>query len=447
MISNRYAKANNKYTDDGLDSTRPTSFISYLDANNLYGYAMSQPLPTGNFRFLTEDQIKQLDILNVPDDHPTGYILEVDLEYPHDLHELHNDYPLAPEKISITKEMLSPYTQSFSDRHISSEKLVPNLNDKTKYVTHYVNLKLYTRLGMRLRRIHRILEFTQHPWMKPYIDCNTDKRRQATTDFERDFYKLMNNSVFGKTMENLRNRMNVNLVNDEIKAKKLIALPTFKHLEIINPDLVMIHRLKAKIHQNKPIYTGFSILEISKAHMYRFHYDVMLDKYKLDCRLLFTDTDSLCYSIRTDDLYDDMTSFSDYLDTSSYPEDHPHPLYSPRNAKVLGKFKDECHGIAPLEFVGLRAKMYSLLVSREQTKMTAKGVKTSYIEKHVTHQTFLRTLEKKTCTTAEFLNFRSRNHNVTTQEIKKICLSAYDDKRYLLWDGKNSLAYGHKDIR
>jgi len=210
----------------------------------------------------------------------------------------------------------------------------------------------------------------------------------------------MNNSVFGKTMENLRNRMNVNLVNDQIKAKKLIASPTFKHLEIINSDLVMIHRLKSKVHQNKPIYTGFSILEIFKAHIYRFHYDVILPKYGLDCRLLFTDTDSFCYSIRTDDMCDDMNTLADHLDTSSYPEDHP--LYSSQNAKVLGKFKDECNGIAPLEFVGLRSKMYSLLVSREQTKMTAKGVKKSYIEKHLTHQMFPHTLQNKTCTVARF---------------------------------------------
>ena len=130
---------------------------------------MSQPLPTGDFRFLTEDEIDKLDILNVPDEHPTGYILEVDLEYPHCIHELHNDYPLPPEKVLITKEMLSSYAQSFPGHHILAEKLVPNLNDKTKYVTHYVNLKLYARLGMRLKHIHRVLEFTQHPWMKPYI--------------------------------------------------------------------------------------------------------------------------------------------------------------------------------------------------------------------------------------------------------------------------------------
>jgi len=114
MISNRYVKANNKHTEVGLDRTLPTNFLSHTDANNLYGYTMGEPLPTGNFRFLTDDEIKRIDILNVPDD-PTGYILEVDLEYPHDVHELHNDYPLAPEKVLITKEMLSPYAQSFTD--------------------------------------------------------------------------------------------------------------------------------------------------------------------------------------------------------------------------------------------------------------------------------------------------------------------------------------------
>ena len=181
----------------------------------------------------------------------------------------------------------------------------------------------------------------------------------------------MNNSVFGKTMENLRNPVNITLCDDEIEAKKMIASPTFKHAEIINENLVMIHRVRPQIKQNKPIYTGFTILELSKVHMYRFHYDVMLAKYGLDCKLLFTDTDSLCYHIKTDDLYRDMQTFSDDLDTSSYPTDSGRDaldtLYNPRNAKVLGKFKDECNGTAPLEFVGLRSKMYSLSVSRKQT--------------------------------------------------------------------------------
>ena len=452
VISQRYAEANNKYTDDGLqDTSQPTSYIFHVDANNLYGYAMSQPLPTSEFRFLSPEEIDALDITDVPDDHHTGYILEVDLEYPPELHDLHNDYPLAPERLTVTEEMLSPYARSFSDhRHILTEKLVPNLCNKTKYVTHYVNLKLYLRLGMKLTHVYRVLEFRQSAWMKPYIEFNTEKRKQATSDFERDFYKLLNNSVFGKTMENLRNRVNVTLCNNEIKAKKLIASPTFKHFEIINENLVMIHRLRSKIKLNKPIYSGFCILELSKVLMYKFHYDTMMTKYGLNCRLLFTDTDSFCYHVVTEDLYSDMQSFADELDTSSYPKDSEHAtiraLYSQKNAKILGKFKDECSGTAPIRFVGLRAKMYSLLLSGNRSKMTAKGIKKSYVSKHVTHDMFRHTLENKTCTTAEFLSFRSRNHVVQTIRNNKICLSAYDDKRYILADGRTTLAYGHYRI-
>jgi len=303
---------------------------------------------------------------------------------------------------------------------------------------------------MKLTRVHRVLQFEQSAWMKPYIDFNTEKRRQATTEFERDLYKLMNNSVFGKTMENLRNRVNIVLCNNEIKAKKLIALPTFKHAEIINDNLVMIHRQRTRVHANKPIYIGFVVLEISKAHMYRFHYDVMMTKYALGCRLLFTDTDSLCYHIKTEDLYRDLASIEDELDTSNYPKDSENDvlqaLYSPRNAKVLGKFKDECSGNAVLEFCGLRAKLYSLLTSKRESKMAAKGVKKSHLKKHVTHQMFLHTLRNKTYTTAHFLHFRSRNHVIRTQEVAKVCLSSYDDKRYILADGQKSLAYGHYRI-
>ena len=160
----------------------------------------------------------------------------------------------------------------------------------------------------------------------------------------------------------------------------------------------MIHRLCAQIKQNKPIYTCFAILDLSKVHMYRFHYNVMLAKYGLDCKLSFTDTDSLCYHIKTEDLYRDMQTFSDELVTSSYPTDSGRDaldtLYSLRNAKDLGKFKDECNGTAPLEFVGLRSKMYSLSVSRKQTKLTAKGAKKCFVKNQTNHM-FLHTLQNQ----------------------------------------------------
>jgi len=197
VITSRYAKANNRYVNENFDADAETaSFICYLDANNLYGYSMSQPLPMSDFRFLSQDEIRNLDILSIADDAPVGFFLEVDLIYPRELHHEHNDMPLAPEKLVVTKDMLSEYAKSFPTEHIVTSKLIPNLNDKHKYVTHYVNLKLYMRLGMKLTRIHRVLEFKQSPWMKPYIDFNTEKRQQAKTEFEKRFLQTVEQLSF-----------------------------------------------------------------------------------------------------------------------------------------------------------------------------------------------------------------------------------------------------------
>ena len=173
MISTRYGKANNPYMKD-YDPDLPTKYISYLDANNLYGWAMSKPLPTDCFRFMSEEELKNWKSMPC--------ILEVDLEYPEKLHDLHNDYPLAPERLTVNKV----------------EKLIPNLNDKTKYVIHHETLKLYLSLGLKLTKIHRGITFEESAWLKPYIDLNTNLRAKAKNDFEKDFFKLMNNSVFGK---------------------------------------------------------------------------------------------------------------------------------------------------------------------------------------------------------------------------------------------------------
>ena len=177
-------------------------------------------------------------------------------------------------------------------------------------------------------------------------------------------------------MESLRKRVNIEIVNSEKRLKKVLAKPTLKNFTIINEDLVMVQLARKKILQNKPLYTGFVVLELSKVLMYDFHYNHIQDQYGADrARLLFTDTDSLCYQIQTDDLYEDMAKNLHHYDTSAYPKTHP--LYSPINAKVIGKFKDETNSVPPEEFVGLRAKMYSLYVPNieKESKMTAKGIK------------------------------------------------------------------------
>ncbi|XP_068757392.1 uncharacterized protein [Montipora capricornis] len=211
-IANRYGKANNKYMKT-YDEKAPSKYIMYLDANNLYGWAMSQYLPTGGFKWMTEKQIEKLDLAKYREDSTKGLILEVNLMYPKELHNLHNDYPCAAEKIKVNQDMLSTYCKKIADQYNIStglvHKLIPTLNAKEKYVLHYRNLQLYTDLGLKLTKVHRVLEFDQSSWLNEYIDFNTHKRTNAKNAFEKDFFKLMNNSVFGKTMENIRKRVDL----------------------------------------------------------------------------------------------------------------------------------------------------------------------------------------------------------------------------------------------
>ena len=179
--------------------------------SNLYGWGLSSYLPYGGFNLLKN--IDGFDVNSISQKSPIGYFLEVDLKYPDELHELHNDYPLAPEKLAVSSDMLSKYCKKIADKYEIKvgdvKKLIPNLGNKTKYVLHYRNLQLYLSLGMKLTKIHRVLKFNQSDWMKKYIDFNTEKRMNAADDFEKDFFKLTINFVYGKAMENLRKRINV----------------------------------------------------------------------------------------------------------------------------------------------------------------------------------------------------------------------------------------------
>ena len=212
-IANRYGNANNKYMKE-YDKKAPSKYIMYLDANNLYGWAMSQYLPTGNFKWMTDKEISKIDLGKYKADGKKGLILEVDLEYPQELHDIHNDYPVTPEKVKVSNNMLSAYCKKIAEKYNISiglvSKLIPTLRDKKEYVLHYCNLQLYLDLGLKIKKVHRVLKFDKSPWLKQYIDFNTEKRKHAKNSFEKDFFKLMNNSIFGKTMENLRRRVDEN---------------------------------------------------------------------------------------------------------------------------------------------------------------------------------------------------------------------------------------------
>ena len=222
MISNRYRKANNKYMGDRFDSSKPTKYITYFDANNLYEWAMSKSLPTHGFKWMEPKKLKSWRNFSC--------ILKVDLEYPRSLHDLHKDYPLAPEQMKINKV----------------KKFIPNLGDMEKYVLHYENLQQYESLGLKIKKVHRGISFEESQWLEKYIALNTKLRTAAANEFKKGFFKQMNNSVYGKTMENIRNRVDIKLVNDKKQAEKLRAKPNFYHCNIFSEELFAIHMKKTK---------------------------------------------------------------------------------------------------------------------------------------------------------------------------------------------------------
>ena len=265
QISKRYAKANNKYMKKKYNPNEESVYIPYLDANNLYGWAMSQNLPVGDFKWMTKEELKNWK------EHPC--VLEADLEYSSELYDLHSEYPLAPEKRKVGNVI----------------KLITSMGNKEKYVVHHETLKLYEKLGLKITKIHRGVKFREENFMKPYIDLNTKLRTNSNTDFKKDFFKLMNNAVFGKTMENLRKRVDVQLAKREEKALTLFSETKFNKITIFSKHLAAIHMYKKRVVLNKAIYLGMSILDLSKNLMYDFHYNFIKPEYEENARLLFTD--------------------------------------------------------------------------------------------------------------------------------------------------------------
>ncbi|XP_075211196.1 uncharacterized protein LOC142318514 [Lycorma delicatula] len=432
----KYAKANNPYIPEEYDNKLPHTYLAYLDANNLYGWAMSQHLPKQSFRWV-EKEIQQSiadSILSFKDDGIIGFIFEVDVEYPEFLHNTHSDLPFLP----INE--VPPFS--------SHTKLVTTLKTKNNYICHYVNLKQAIRNGLRVTKVHKILQFIQSPWLKSYINLNTINRQSATNDFEKDLFKLMNNAVFGKCMENVRKRINLELVSSEKRLMKLIAKPTFKDRIIYNENLCAVQCTKEKIKLDKPLYVGLSVLELSKTLMYNFHYNIMKKKYRSKINLLYMDTDSFFYEIETHDFYQDLQdeSFIEYFDTSDFPVSHP--LFSIKNKKVLGKFKDECNGIPIKEFIGLRAKLYTFTTTKGITKK-AKGIKKNVVKNKLNINHYRNCLLKASDDSKDLYVqmklIRSKKHLVETVTVNKLALSSYDDKRVAV-NNILTLPWGHVDI-
>jgi hypothetical protein len=455
VIMKRHAVANNKYMGEQYDPDKPSSYILYLDANNLYGWAMSEPLPCGEFVWMTPEECEQVDWRKLEDDSEYGYFIECDFHYPDSLHDEHNDYPLAPERLVVEERLLSErqlgIREQYAISHTSTAKLVPNFFDKTKQLVHYRNLRFYLENGLQLTKVYRAIRFKQSRWLQPYVQTNTELRAKSKDPVEIRLRKDMNNSIYGKTCENLTKRSDIKLVNSQERCQKLMNKPHCRRFKIFAPNLAAVELQKLKCMINKPTYVGFAVLELSKLLMYKFHYCHLRSWYP-SADLLFTDTDSLVYQIYTDDLYADLSAHREHFDFSGYS--NTHSLFDEGNKMVMGKMKDESGGDIITEFVGLRPKMYSYtvrqttadgdVVSKEAKR--AKGIQRAALTT-LAHSDYLKQLKHPVENYVNIVRIGQKQHRVYTLSSLKRGLCAFDDKRYLLPDGVHTLAHGHYRVR
>ena len=333
--------------------------ILYVDANNLYGHSMSEPLPYDEFKF--DNNVKLEDILNTHDI-DIGFFVEVDLKYSDNIKEKTKHFPFAPVNKKINPEDFSDYMKEIiPDTYTQNKKLICDWTDKKNYLVQYRMLKFYVRHGMIVDKVHEIISFRQSRWLEKYINFNTQKRNQAVNDFEKDFYKLLNNAFYGKTMENVRNRLKTIFVkkDDDREIMKQQSKLTFNgiHKSYENCDSYKFRENEVKM--DKPIYLGLSVLELSKLIMYETYYDILQPYFgQENIQLHYMDTDSFMLSVSTKDIIKDFRNLEDIFDFNNLDENHE--LFSNKNKKVIGKFKIETpKNIWIDEFICLRSKMYA----------------------------------------------------------------------------------------
>ena len=422
--------------------------ILYIDANNLYGWAMMEPQPYGFFELTevldNEENTKfnwKKRILNIDDDAATGYFFVVDLEYPDEIKFKSRNLAYCPEHKTVTDEELSEYQKRIKpENHINTEKLIVTQENKYNYVVHYRMLKFYLQQGMKLKKVHKYISFSQSKWLEKYIDFNTKQRTLAKTDFEKDFFKLMNNAFYGKTCENIRNRNDIELVSNGKRIRHLQSYPRFVGNRIFDENLAAVKMRRTKMKFNKPIYVGATVLEISKLLMYDFYYKVLQPHFgEKHIEIMYFDTDSYILKIKTNDLTKDLNTLKHHFDFSNYPKDHI--LYNNDNKKVPGKFKDELGGEEMTEFVGIRSKMYSYKTREHETKKL-KGITRDVVQKNIDFKDYINCLFNEEVSKHKMKCLRSEDHEMYIEEIEKISLNPFDDKRYILDDGIHTVAYG-----
>ena len=417
IMGDRYVKSNEKKK------------ILYEDANNLYGWAMSEPLLYDDIKF--DNNVNLENIINTPDDNDIGYFIEVDLKYPDKIKEKTKQFPFARENEKINPDDFSDYIKTIEPvTYIQNKKLICDWSDKKKYLVHFRMLKFYVRHGMIVEKVHNVTSFKRSRWLEKYISFFTQKRNKAKNDFEKDFYKLLNNAFYGKTMENVRNRIKVESIkkDDTDKIIKQQSKLTFNgiHMTYGNYDSYTFEQNEVLMDQ--PIYLGFSVLELSKLFMYETYYDKLQPCFgQENIHLHYMDTDSFILSVNTKDIIKDLKKSEDVFDLSNI--DKNHELFRDKNEKVISKIKIETpKNIWIDEFICLGSKMYAFKCG-DDSKNKLKGISKSQ-SRNIKFEEYKKCLDGEEYQ-EECNNYilRSINHEIHLQETKKSTLSIFDDKR------------------
>ncbi|KAK3922359.1 putative DNA polymerase [Frankliniella fusca] len=442
LISTRYLKANNESCRD-YDPSQPKSHLSVFDLTALYTGIMRTSLPYGEYAWV---DAAEYDLEKVSEESDYGYYWEIDAEYPRELHEAHRDYPLAPEKLHITEDMLSPMQKRLLEtagRELPKKdiKLVAHFGPRKNYVCHALLLKEYVSRGLVVTRVHRGLRYRQAPILRPYMDYLVQQRAAATTEFQQLYYKQQGNSCFGYSLKSNRGHINVKIVRTRKKLKKLSKSPYFHSFVIFGSDLIAVEMKQSVIKLDYPVIVGASILEKSKIVAYQTYFGLK-DALGPSARMAFHDTDSFSFLYHAESVEEAYTKISHLMDFSNLPPTHP--MYDTSRKKVPLFLKDE-YPCSPLHsFVGIRAKNYAFKYCGEDGKdvKKCKGIQKSTVKKQIEFEDYKRCIFENYEKIVKFSYIRDDGkQNMYTWEARKSALFNFDSKRYLCANGRDTVPY------
>ena len=459
-INERYVKLNDNYFEDDEKNNfedKKQDHLLYIDAINLYSLAQSSPMPIGKFNWCTKEEKEYLkeNILNIDLNGDIGFFIECDIEYPSN-HEKYSSLPLLPQHEIFGYDDISPYSQKCMSelrgksnaKGYKSEKLVTNLKNKTKYVFHHASAQTALKAGLKITKLHRVIKFEQARILKPFIDFCTEKRLSATAPFFKMLFKLMMNSVYGKFLQDNRKHLTIKICTSSKLVDKNLSAVNYKGHRIISENVVCVFLGKLKVKMDRCIALAFTILNISKKHMQDTWYSYIQPNFGINnVSIVLSDTDSFLLhftNISRNEIFDNL---KECLDTSNYPSDHP--LYHTNFKGKPGYFKDENAGHIMTEVIGLKSKCYVTKVINRYSKSSNENIICKGVGKaaktNLTLTKYRECVQNIKAIRTNMFTIRSTNHKIFTQQLNKIALTTFDDKRWLLNCGLHSIPH-HSNI-